>query len=201
MTSTDPSSNTVAFFDFDGTLTTRDSFLAFLKFTHGYLHYVNFILLSPILVLYKLGVISNSKAKEIVFSFYYKGKSESDFLALSSRFCATVIPTIIRKEAYDKLKWHQKQKHRVIVVTASFEQVLLPWIRQEGIEVIGTKLIVIDQKIAGKIKGKNCYGSEKVIRIKDTINISDKMITYGYGDSRGDKEMISLVAHKFYRKF
>ena len=56
----------IAFFDFDGTITTKDSLLEFIRFYHGDIKTIlGILILSPILVLYKMKIIPNYKAKEL----------------------------------------------------------------------------------------------------------------------------------------
>ena len=57
----------LALFDFDGTITTKDSFVEFIKFKHGFLGFaVGFLLMSPVILLYKTKLIPNWKAKQWV---------------------------------------------------------------------------------------------------------------------------------------
>ncbi|MCU0429555.1 MAG: HAD-IB family hydrolase [Cytophagaceae bacterium] len=191
--------NEVAFFDFDGTLTKKDSFLAFLKFTHGWLYPFYLAVLSPIILLYKLKVLSNSKSKELVFSFFYRGTTAAEFTSTCHRFCSEVLPQLIRQEAYERLLWHKSQQHEIIIVTATFEEVIGPWVSKEGLKIIGTQLAYKNNKLTGKFISKNCYGKEKVNRISHLL--PSNRISYAYGDSRGDKELLESVTYSYYRKF
>ena len=63
----------IAFFDFDGTLTRHDTFIGFAKFSVGrWAFYKAFLKSIPILCLWKLGLKSNSDAKQTLFSHLYK---------------------------------------------------------------------------------------------------------------------------------
>jgi hypothetical protein len=60
------------FFDFDGTITTKDTLLEFIKFSKGKLNFLSgFLIYSPFLVAYKLGIISNQSAKEKVLATFF----------------------------------------------------------------------------------------------------------------------------------
>jgi phosphatidylglycerophosphatase C len=73
--STAYSHSSIAFFDFDGTITTKDTLAELLKFQKGkFKYYVGLVFLSPALILYKLGLISNHRAKEILLEFFFKGQ-------------------------------------------------------------------------------------------------------------------------------
>ena len=61
--------HTIAAFDFDGTITTKDTLFDFVKFHVGSKNfYKGLIFLSPILILYKLGFIRNDIAKQKLFT-------------------------------------------------------------------------------------------------------------------------------------
>lgn len=56
-------------FDFDGTLTTKDTLIEFIRFSKGRVRlFLGFLLFSPLLILMKLHLYPNWKAKQRVFS-------------------------------------------------------------------------------------------------------------------------------------
>jgi phosphoserine phosphatase len=55
--------------------------------------------------------------------------------------------------------------------------------------------------ITGKIVGKNCHGEEKVRRIMEQYVISDYSSIHAYGDTSGDRPMLALAHHSFFRPF
>lgn len=188
---------TIAFFDFDGTLTYRDSFLEFIKFAVGLPHfYAGMVALSPMLVLYKLGVVPNHQAKIKVLRHFFK--SEEAFKQKAGAF-NDKIPSLLKEVAYKKLKWHQESGHEVVVVSASAGCWLEGWCKNESVELISTQI--------GFEKGKpfyktmNCFGPQKAIRIQERFDLGIFEKIYAYGDSRGDKEMLELADERFYRTF
>ena len=63
-------------FDFDGTLTTKDTLIEFIRFSKGIVRlFLGFLLFSPLLILMKLHLYPNWKAKQRVFSWFFKGMS------------------------------------------------------------------------------------------------------------------------------
>lgn len=147
----------------------------------------------------KLRLIPNWKAKEIVLTYFLKGLGEEEVEQVAREFTTEVIPRLLRPKAIEQIKKHQENCDDIYLVSASAENWLKSWCDQIGIKIIGTKLEVIDGKITGKIDGNNCYGQEKVARIKAEINISKYSEIYAYGDSNGDKEMLALADHAYYR--
>lgn len=189
-------------FDFDGTLTKKDSFLEFIKYYCGHANFIKGMLLNlPYLVLYKLNVVPNWKAKEKVLTYFFRGEDLHTFNKKAALFSLEKIPGMLREEAFNTLKNHLKKKHEVYLVSASCENWLSAWCEKNNIKLIASRLDTKDQKLTGKLKGKNCYGPEKVCRINEIINLKDYDQIYAYGDSVGDWEMLALANHKLYKLF
>ncbi|UZQ55030.1 HAD-IB family hydrolase [Trichothermofontia sichuanensis B231] len=193
----------VAVFDFDGTLTRSDAFLAFLRQSVGAARfYLGIIRLFPILLGYALRLIPNWQAKESVLTYFLKGRPLAEVQAWGQRFAASGIGRLLRPEAVQRLRWHQEQGHRTIVISASLEVYLQPWITQMGIDAVsGTTLGVEDHCITGKIAGSNCYGSEKVVRLRAMLGDLSRFYIYAYGDSKGDRELLAIADAPYYRHF
>ena len=192
----------LALFDFDGTITKDDSLLKFIRFVVGDGRFIfGLVVLSPILVAYKLKLIPNYKAKQKMLSWFFKGMSKEAFLKVANEYSLVHIDKILRPKAIEKINWHKNQGHKVVVVSASIECWLRPWCEKNGLELIATKLEIKDDIVTGKLLSKNCYGVEKVNRIKELYNIEKYDYIYAYGDSSGDKQMLELAHEKFYKPF
>lgn len=190
----------LALFDFDGTITTRDSLGDFLLHTYGALRCAAaLIMLAPVLALRLAGKIPNWKAKEAVFRHFLEGCPMKDFTAAASDYAANRLPQIIRTIAAERIEWHRSQGHRTIVVSASPEQWLSPWCARYGLEVLATRLETISGTLTGRIDGTNCYGAEKENRIREAVNLDDYEYIYAYGDSRGDAEMLAMANERYYK--
>jgi phosphatidylglycerophosphatase C len=192
----------IAFFDFDGTITKRDTFIEFIKFCFGsYGLVTGLMLFSPVIALYKIGIIPNFKAKEMLFKYYFKNWTEVEFNNKCLLFTTEVLNGLIKTEALHKLKWHLDGGHRIAIVSASVKNWIAPWCALYNIETIATEIDIQNAKLTGMFRTKNCYGKEKVKRIKESVNLQDYKTVYAYGDSNGDKEMLELANYKFYRAF
>ena len=192
----------LALFDFDGTLTTKDTFLEVIKHYRGNLQFWwGMLLLSPFLVAFKLKLMPNWRAKEMVISWFFKNEEYRAFQAACTRFCDEKVGALIKPEALEAFKKHLANGDRVVVVSASAEDWVKPWCQAQGVECIATRLAVQDGKLTGKLLGANCYGPEKVNRVNLLLNLTEYDKVYAYGDSGGDKEMLALAHHPFYRKY
>lgn len=192
----------LALFDFDGTITNKDTLIEFIKFVHGRKRlFLGLLHLSPILILYKLKLIPNYKAKEILFSYFFKGFSEDQFKKAATAYSLSQIDSIVKEKARQRLLWHKNNGHKIVIVSASIDCWLRPWCEKNGFDLIATKLEIKNGKLTGKFMTKNCYGPEKVNRIREVLDLSKFSKIYAYGDSKGDYEMLQLAQERFYRCF
>ena len=192
----------LALFDFDGTITTDDSLIKFIRFVIGDIKFVaGMAVLSPMLTAYTLKLIPNYKAKQYMLSYFFKGISEEKFVKVANEYSLKHINTILRPKAMKKITWHKEQRHKVIIVSASIECWLKPWCDKNNLDLIATKIEVKDNIITGKFSTKNCYGIEKANRVQEQYNLNDYDHIYAYGDSRGDKELLELADESFYKPF
>jgi len=192
----------LALFDFDGTITTKDSFIEFLRFTVGNTRFwLGFALTSPLLAAYFARLYSDHKLKERVLSLFFKNQLESDFLEKATTFSLTKIDGFVKQSARDRIRFHKDQNHDIAVVSASCSQWLKPWCDKNKLILISSRMEVINNRISGKLDGLNCKGQEKVDRIKAVFNLDDYQTIYAYGDSSGDKQMLDLAHEAFYRNF
>jgi len=202
MTSTLEKTESLALFDFDGTITNKDSLLEIAKFSRGQLAYLlGMLRLSPGLLAMRLGLIGNQPAKESFLTLFFGGSPLVEFNDTCRAFVSTRIPSLIRPGAIERILWHQNLGHRVCIVTASPVNWVEPWCSSLGLECIGTVLEIVDGRISGRIDGINCHGEEKVHRIRRQIDLNSFKDIYAYGDSSGDKPMLSLAHHPAYKPF
>ncbi len=192
----------LALFDFDGTITTKDSLVEFIQYAAGKpTYYAGLLKLSPMLTAFTLKLIPNHIAKEKLITHFFKGWDANRFQILSEQYSLKQIDKITRPKAIEKIKWHQEQGHKVVMVSASMECWLSAWCDMQNIELISTQLEMRDNKLTGKFATKNCYGIEKANRVKKAYNLSDYNYIYAYGDSHGDKELLALADESFYKPF
>lgn len=192
----------IAAFDFDGTITTCDTLPIFIRFVSSFKQlFFGSLQMMPTLLLYKLKLISNNTAKEKLFRIFFAGMPIDQFNRLSEIFIPS-IEEVLRPAAIEKIKWHQERKHQVVIISASAENWILPWASKHGINIVlATQLQVKDQIITGRYLTKNCNGEEKVCRLLKRYPNKEGYILYAYGDSKGDKELLGLADHSYYRSF
>lgn len=194
----------VAAFDFDGTLTRHDTLLPFLLHVAGHVKFmIKIISLSNILTAYALGIMRNDIAKIKVLRRFLANMEMSKVQQFALQFAEQKLPGLLRPEAMQRLAWHKQQGHRCVVVSASLELYLRPWALKAGFDdVLCSRLEQIEGgRTSGKLLGENCFGPEKMRRLEALLGPREGYILYAYGDSRGDKELLSAADFAFYKKF
>lgn len=193
----------VAVFDFDGTITKGDTFLPFLLHSFGFwktlwcLAYC-----SPYLVAYILKLVKNDYAKEKMIYFLFNKLDIAKLDRVLQNFIENKLNSYMRKNVIDRLKWHQKQNHITVLISASLNVYIEPWANKFNFSYVESTVLEKNKnKYTGKIIGKNCYGIEKVHRLEKIFkNEFSNFETYGYGDSSGDKFFISLCDYKYFKR-
>ena len=189
-------------FDFDGTLTIRDSFTAFLRWRAGPARWaVGLARLTPAVLTYAhdrdRGRIKAASVRE-----FLGGLDRATLEAEAERFAEFIWPRFIRPDALACWQdWGRKGAHRVIV-TASPEITVAPFARRLGAEaLLGTYMTFDDAgRVTGAFTGPNCRGEEKVRRLRAAYG-DDLQLAAAYGDTSGDTEMLAFAAEAGFRVF
>ena len=178
-------------FDFDGTLTTRDTLLAFIRYACGTRAFLlGFLRHAHRLVLMKLGLYPNWKAKQPIFSYFFKGLDQEAFDTLCRQFAADN-RQLLRPEGLQRVSQALHEGADVLIVSASIDNWVQPFF--PDVTVLGTQIEVLDGRLTGRFLTKNCYGQEKVKRILALYPDRRSYHLTAYGDSRGDKELLAFA--------
>jgi len=192
----------LALFDFDGTISDRDSFLLFVKETVGAgRFYTGMAMLLPQIGKFLLRRYPNHSLKEDVLTRFFRNCPLDTFRQAADRFCRDTVPAILREKARQRLRWHLDQGDRVVVVSATPELILAPWCRRKGLDLLATRMEVVDNRLTGRIEGENCRDQVKVQRIISRYEVNDYPEIYAYGDTEGDRPMLAMATRSFYRPF
>jgi phosphatidylglycerophosphatase C len=188
----------IAFFDFDGTLSTKDSFIAFIRFTHGpYKLFIGLLIHLPLIIAYYIKCYPNHKLKEHFFSYFYKGQSVAALETSGRAFNKQQLPQLIYTDALRLITWHQAQGHALYLITASSNIWLDAWCKNHGMIWIGTDFESKHGLYTGKIAGKNCHGQVKAQRVQALLHEYPNAESYGYGNEGVDEYYLKLVDHSF----
>jgi phosphatidylglycerophosphatase C len=192
----------IAFFDFDGTITRKDSLLEIIKFIKGKTaFYMGLVLNSPWLIAYKLKFLPNDQAKQKVLAYYFAGMTEQEFQEKCDLFAKKKLPGLIRPGAMAEINSLKSSGFDVVVISASAGNWIREWTQSHSLKLISSKLEVKNGLITGRIEGKNCHGEQKVVCILEQWDLKQYEEIFAYGDSNGDKPMLALATKSFYKPF
>lgn len=192
---------TIAAFDFDGTLTYSDSLPPFLGFVRGYGQFaLDLTMCLPLFIQYGLGKKSRQEVKEKLVERCLKPSTYKVCQEWGVEFAETKIHGLLRPGALERIAYHQKLGHEVVLISANLGLYLIPWGKKQGFEkVICSEIAEVNGNLTGYLVGNNCWGKEKVRRLEAWAGERDKYVLWAYGDSEGDKELLAFADHPFYR--
>ena len=191
-------------FDFDGTLTKKDTFVEFIRYVHGERKTITgFLLHLPLLLLMKLHLYSNQKAKQKVFSCFFHNMEIDRFNLLCRDFAHTNKQRLLRPSGIKRIRKAIEEGDKVIIISASIDNWVCPFFDEFGgkIQIEGTQIEVKNGHLTGVFTTANCYGQEKVNRLKALYPQREDYHLTAFGDSRGDKELINYADKGYFKPF
>ena len=190
----------LALFDFDGTITTGDTFTPFLRFSIPPSRAIpGALLISPVLIAHRLGLISTTSTRPIVARAGFQGVPADALRALGRRYAAEVLPTVVEAHAIQRLQWHQHRGDTVAVVSAALDVYLSPWCAAHGVELICTELEERNGRMTGRYRRGDCSGPTKATLVRAAFDLGRFESVYAYGDAPEDREMLALANRKYYQ--
>jgi phosphatidylglycerophosphatase C len=189
----------LALFDFDGTVTFADSFTPFVYFAAGWLRIIaGSIVLSPLIIGYKLGLVPTPRIRAAVAYVCFSRRKEADVDDLGRQYAET-LGRILRPEAMERIRWHQAQGHRVVIVSASLAPYLRYWCAALGVDLICTELEACAGTLTGHYLEADCTGAEKARRVAARYVLSSYSDIYAYGDTHEDIALLRLATKPYFR--
>ena len=177
-------------FDFDGTLTYKDTMFLYLKFYNASKFRIQFIKHIPLFTLLKLNLLDAEKVKKSFISSILKGQSKAKIEKKTQEFFDQYYPEIFRENALDFIKNIDYSQTDCYIVSASLDIWVKPFAEKFKMNLIATKAEFKNEVFTGNFVGKNCNGPEKVIRIKEEISDKKYDKTMAFGDTSGDQQML-----------
>lgn len=192
---------TVAAFDFDGTISYRDTLVPFMIFTKGWLAFLWAVMRQlPALFLYLIGYMNRQTIKERFLTQLYRNTTETQLREWGLRYAREKLPSKIRPKALERIRWHQQQGHRCVIVSANLDIYLDFWAELMGFEKNLSTIVAFDHsgKATGRLVGANCWGREKKMRLENYLGPRAGYLLYAYGDSPGDYDLLKMADYPFY---
>ena len=189
----------LALFDFDGTITTREMFADFMHFavTPRRLA-LGRLVLAPVVIGYKWGIVSSNAIRSRVVRFGFRGEPLARVGQMGERFAREVLPGVLRPQALERIAWHKAQGDVVVVVSGALDVYLEHWCREHGLALICSELEVVDGRLTGHYRGRQCVGLEKPRRVLDRYDLGDFDQVYAYGDTHEDLDLLAIAGRKYF---
>lgn len=188
-------------FDFDGTLTYKDTMFLYLKFYNSSKFRIQFVKHIPLFILLKLKLADTEKVKKSFIGSILKGQLQTKIEDKSKLFFEEYYPKILRENALDFIDNIDKENTDSLIVTASLDIWTKPFAEKLQMKLVATQAEFKNGIFTGNFIGKNCNGEEKLERIRTEINGAkyDKIIAFG--DTSGDKPMLQWANEGHYQFF
>ncbi len=191
---------TVAAFDFDETLTRRDTVVPFLRLMASRRRIGAGVALRGVRTFQALARRDRHLLRSVATEVVFAGRPIAEVERLAATFGSTIVDGMLRDDTVARLDWHRRQGHLVVIVSASYEHYVHIVGEQLGVDgVLATRLDVADGTCTGRLDGNNCRGPEKVRRLDawlaDRGIRRDELTLWAYGDSSGDRELLAWADH------
>ena len=186
----------IAAFDFDGTITERDTLFGFLVAVGGRASVASALARNTI------GMVRGARddsardaAKERVLGEVLRGRSESEVSEAGEAY-ALLLQERFRQPTIERLRWHQTEGHETIIVSASLIYYLRPLAASLEIgDVIGVEMETdATGIITGSLAHPNVRAEEKATRLRRHLG-EGAVEVWAYGNSSGDDALLTMADH------
>lgn len=178
-------------FDFDGTLTYKDTMFLYLKFYNPSKFRIQFAKHIPLFMLLKMNLLDAEKVKRSFVSSMLKGQSKTKIEKKSQHFFDHYYPHVFRENALEFIKNINYSQTDCYIVSASLDIWVKPFAENLGMNLLATQAEFKEGIFTGNFIGRNCNGSEKVKRIVEAVSGKKYDKTIAFGDTSGDQEMLN----------
>lgn len=186
---------TVAFFDLDFTLLNTSSGIIYVKELVRQRH-VPLWLVGLIGLRYRLKMIDYGQAHTRLI--HHAGKQGHS--ATQPFFAQSITPQLLNRlteTGRRKIQWHKNQGHRVVIISASIDEIVRPVAQHLAVEHLCTRLAVENDRYTGQLDGPLCYGQGKVTWAKQWAQQNNldfpRCVGYFYTDSSSDLPLLELA--------
>jgi phosphatidylglycerophosphatase C len=210
----------VAAFDFDGTLTRRDTLVPFLARVVGWPRVARAIVSDAYgMVRVAAGRADRDAAKERFLVRLLGGVPYDDVAREGDRYGEALVRETIRPQMRAVVDEHRSRGHEVVIVSASLDVYLEPVARLLEVDALLCTSLERDasNRCTGRMLGGNCRGPAKARRLAAHLarplprgtrdggfaaigaplrpHFGAPVTLWAYGDSAGDAEMLAMADH------
>jgi len=190
----------IAAFDFDGTLTRRDTLVPFLARACGTQDLARALRrIAPLAVRARTGRLDSElhhrdAAKAALLRELFTGRDAAWLRHEGERYAATLTAKL-RPEMVEQVRWHRESGHELVIVSASLDAYLRPFAAAHGFDhVIAVEMEAGSHgRLTGHLQGPNVRGPEKALRLRAWLGGAEPEMIWAYGNSNGDTELLAMA--------
>ena len=197
----------VAAFDFDGTITRRDTLVPFLVRVFGRPRVAaTFAALGLHVIGHALGRIPIDALKVRVLRRLVAGQPVERLRSFVDAHVRGVWPWL-RVDAVERIEWHREQGHRLVLVSSTLDLYLAAVATALGFDDLLCTRLAVERgpdgvaRFTGLLEGADCTGTEKLRRLQALVGDLRDVELHAYGDSAGDRELLAAADHAHFRPF
>ncbi len=195
----------IAAFDFDGTLSRRDTLVPFLAMASGRRRFAQ--------VCGRLGLAGARRSvdlrdrddvKQQLLRELFVGRDEEELRRLGARYARDLLSDQLRPDVLSRLEDHRRAGHEVLFVSASLVYYLEPLAELLGVRaVLAVELAQQEGRLTGGLARPNVRAEQKAVRLRDWLGAPDSgplegTRLWGYGNSSGDHALLEMSDHAFW---
>lgn len=190
----------LALFDFDGTITTREMFPDFIRFAVAPRRIAyGRVLLAPLILGYKIGIVSGVVVRAAIIRVGFSGVPLATLETDGRNFARSVLPSVVRPAALDRINRHKSQGDTVVVVSGALDVYLHHWCSAHQIYCLCSSLAHKDGILTGRYAGPQCVSEEKARRVRKEYDLTRYRRIYAYGDTMEDLQLLALAHERYYQ--
>jgi len=190
----------LALFDFDGTITTRETMPGFM---HAAVRPARLrlgkVLLWPLILGYKAGFVSAVTVRAAICFLGFRRVPVLELEMHGLRFAREFLPTALRPEAMARIAWHKARGDTIVVVSGGLDTYLRHWCEAHRLHLLCSRLEQRDGRLTGRYLGRQCVRDEKARLVREHFPPERFPRVFAYGDTPEDLALLALAHEPYYR--
>lgn len=202
----------VAAFDFDGTISRRDTLVPFLALVGGRRRFAAACArLGLSGARRSVDIRDRDDVKERIIRMLLAGRSEDELRTRGELYARDLLAgDQLRPMLLDRLHRHHERGHRSVIVSASLVYYLEPLARTFGMEhVIAVEPEVADGRLTGALVRPNVRAEQKAVQLTAWLDAqglrpaagagpAEQARLWAYGNSSGDHALLAMSDHRYW---
>ena len=190
----------LALFDFDGTITDRETMPDFMvaAVRPARLAFGKVVLL-PLVLGYKLGWVSGSVVRAAICRFGFWRIPSIELEQHGTAFAQDFLPKVLRPQAMERIAWHKARGDRIVVVSGGLDLYLRHWASAHGLELLCSSLEQKAGRFTGRYQGAQSVRREKARRVRAAFPPERYNKVFAYGDTPEDYDLLATAHEAYYR--